>query len=104
MRAESKQFREPLSPKILNKPELFLGLALYLNAWYDLDTERDRTKYQRINRSMCFQYAIDYDLSEEQKEDLWFYINAMDQEFLSWWIKRQPKNKPKGRKGGGKDA
>lgn len=100
MRAEAKQFKEQLSPKIVNKPELFFGLALYLNAWYDLDTERDRTKYQRINRSMCFQYAIDYELSEEQKEDLWYYINAMDQEFLAWWIKKQPKKRAKGRKGG----
>lgn len=100
MRAESRRFKEPLSTKIQNKPELFMGLALFLNAWFDLDTERDRTKFRRITRSMCFQYAVDYDLDEEQKDDLWYFINAMDQEFLSWWMKRQPKNKGAGNKGG----
>lgn len=40
---------------------------------------------------MCFAYAEDYELDEEQKDDLWFYISRMDREFLEWWIKKQPK-------------
>jgi hypothetical protein len=80
-----------LPKKIAEKPELHVGSALFLNAWFDLDTERNRAKYQRINRSMCFQYADDYGLDEEQKEDLWFHINVMDREFLDWWLKKQPK-------------
>lgn len=104
MRAEARRFREPLPKRIENKPELFLGSALYLNAWFELDSERDRGRYQRINRSMCFAYATDYDLSEEQRDDLWFFIQKMDTEFLEWWQRRQPKTKaprePKGKKGG----
>lgn len=51
---------------------------------------------------MCFQYAEDYDLDEEQKEDLWFHISAMDRDFLAWWIKKQPKpRQPRGTKGKG---
>lgn len=101
IRAEARRFREPLPKRIENKPDLFLGSALYLNAWFELDTERDRTKYQRINRSMCFGYAQDYELSEEQRDDLWFFIQKMDSEFLEWWIKRQPKpREPKVKKGG----
>lgn len=42
---------------------------------------------------MCFAFAHDYELSEEQREDLWFYIRHMDQAFMEWWIKRQPKPK-----------
>lgn len=79
--------------RIAQKEELFLGLALYLNAWFDLDTERVRADYQKITRSSCFDYARDYGLSEEQTEDLWFYINRMDREFLAWWQKKQPKAK-----------
>lgn len=89
--------------RIEEKPELFLGNAVFLNAWFDLDTERDRTRYQRINRSMCFRYADDYELDEEQKEDLWFYISRMDREFLEWWIKKQPKpREPRVKDGGTK--
>lgn len=84
--------------RVENKPDLFFGNALFLNAWFDLDSERDRTKYQRITRSMCFAYAEDYEFDEEQKEDLWFYVHRMDQAFLEWWIKKQPK--PRGPKGG----
>lgn len=87
--------------KIQNKPDLFFGMALYLNAWFDLDSERDRVKDQKINRSMCFRYADDYDLSEDQRDDLWYYINRMDTAFLTWWQKKYPpKRQPKGSKRG----
>lgn len=52
---------------------------------------------------MCFRYADDYELDEEQKEDLWFYISRMDREFLEWWIKKQPKpREPRVKDGGTK--
>lgn len=55
---------------------------------------------------MCFAYAEDYELSEEQRDDLWFFIQKMDTEFLEWWMKRQPKPKaprePKVKQGGRK--
>lgn len=91
IRAEAKRFREALPERMKNKPTLFFGLALFLNAWFDMDGERDRSKMQRITRSMCFQYATDYDFDECQRDDLWFYISRMDVEFLQWWKKRQPK-------------
>lgn len=85
--------------RVAEKPELFFGMALYLNAWFELDTERERPN--PISRSMCFQYAYDYDLTEEQRDDLWFYIHKADIEFLVWWKKRQRKPRPtKGVKGG----
>lgn len=95
IRKEAKRFKEPLPKRVENKPELAFGMALYLNAWFELDIERERP--HRISRSMCFQYAYDYDLTVEQRDDLWFYISQVDMEFLGWWIKKQPK-KPKGTK------
>jgi hypothetical protein len=80
-----------------NKPDLFFGNALFLNAWFDLDQERK--KPDQITRSMCFQYAYDYEFDSEQQEDLWFHIQEMEKEFLPWWAKRQ-----KGRKRSGADA
>jgi hypothetical protein len=52
---------------------------------------------------MCFEYARDYEFTEEQEEDLWYHISRMDIEFLEWWKKKQPKPRtPKGGKSGPK--
>ena len=66
-----------------------------------MDTERERPK--PITRGMCFAYATDYELTEEQTEDLWFHIRQMDLEFLVWWKKKQPKPR-KGRQKGTPDG
>lgn len=79
--------------KIANAPVIYLGLALYYNAWYELDGERDRSKLEPIRRSSCFEYAVDYGFDDEQKEDLWFYVNEMDREFLKWYHSQLPKSK-----------
>ncbi|QJD54514.1 hypothetical protein [Sphingomonas phage Kharn] len=76
------------------------GLALYLNAWYELDGERDRASYQRIKRSDVFEYAHDYDFTFMQTLDLWFYVRKMDGEFFEWYKKKfPPPKKGKGRNG-----
>lgn len=83
---------------MLQKPNLFFGSALFLNAWFDLDQERKRP--ERITRSMCFAYAVDYEFDSEQTEDLWYHIQRMESEFLAWWAKKQPKGrKPKEARG-----
>lgn len=87
---DHRQFGDPLPEAVKNKPHLGLGLALWFNAWFELDYERERPAY--ITRSMCFQYARDYDFSEAQRDDLWYYIRHMDRKFLEYWV---AKNKPK---------
>lgn len=94
MREESRRFKEPLPKRIQDKPELYFGLAVYLNAWFDLDVERVRAEGQRIRRSWCFQYAQDYGMDWEQREELWFFIQKMDYAFLEWWQKRHKPPKP----------
>lgn len=82
-------------PKALqNTPQLFLGLALYLNAWHELDGERDRNTLEPIRRSSVFEYADDYEFDDYQREDLWHYVRAMDREFLKWYKGKLPKTKP----------
>lgn len=84
-----------------NKPLLKPGLALYFNAWFELDGERKRHEYQRIKRSEVFEYAYDYDFTLQQTLDLWFYVRAMDGEFFQWWAKKHlPKTPPKGKRNG----
>lgn len=100
-RRDARRFGDPLPKRIANKPALFFGMALYLNAWFELDSERKRP--EPISRSMCFQYAHDYDLSEEQRDDLWYFMQRTDNAFLTWWSKRQRSHKPKkGQQGDGK--
>jgi hypothetical protein len=73
-----------LHPEVANAPVIRLGLALYLNAWFDLDYERDASEYEPIKRSDCFTYAADYDFDDEQREDLWYYIVRMDRAYLKY--------------------
>lgn len=73
-----------------NGPVLKLGLALYLNAFFDLDNERRRGKYEFIPRSACFQYAVDYELDEWQSDDLWYYVSHMDLALLKWQKDKEP--------------
>lgn len=75
---------------MLNKPVLKPGLALYLNAWFELDGERDRSTYERIKRSDTFNYAYDYGFTWWQTLDLWFFVRKMDAEFFEWWKKKHP--------------
>jgi hypothetical protein len=77
-----------------NAPALRLGLALYFNAFFDLDTERDRGELQPIARSMCFQYAHDYEFDECQTDDLWYYIQRMDLAALKWQKEANERNRP----------
>jgi hypothetical protein len=89
------KFGEELPKAMQNKPNLHVGLSLYFNAWFELDLERDRKEAEYIKRSQVFEYARDYELSHEQREDMWFYIQQMDREFLPWWLKRNKPKEPK---------
>lgn len=83
--------RRPLPPAIANAPELQMGLELYYGAFLDLMTCRTMgmgpgpIPWTAIN-----QYARAYDYSEEQEEDLQFYVSRMDQAYLEAVAKKQP--------------
>lgn len=65
--------------RILNAPTLLQGLDLYLQAFFDLDTDRSHaTGLTRIPWSSIKNYAEFYDFSLEQCEDLFYFIKAMD--------------------------
>lgn len=67
---------------------LFFGLALYFNAWFDLDYER-RDAFIPIGMSACWKYAEHFGFDEIQTEDLWYYVARMDREFLKWKKSKQ---------------
>lgn len=64
---------------IANAPELQIGLQLYLQAFFDLDSERSHAfGVTRIPGSAVRQYAVDWELDEQQTDDLIFFIKRMD--------------------------
>lgn len=84
----------PLPKRIAEAPELRPDLALYLQAFFDLDSERNHSLAPTaIPWSKIKDYAVTYEFSEEQTEDLLFFIRQMDSEHLQR-IAKQMKGKP----------
>ena len=70
---------QPLPERIANAPELHLGLELYLQAYFDLDSERSNGMgVGRIFWTSIADYAKAFDLDEDQTDDLFYFIRAMD--------------------------
>jgi len=80
---------EPIPDRIVNAPELHLGCELYLQAFYDLDSERTHAMgLTAISWSSMMQYAIMNDLDEEQTESLIYHVRRMDQDHLKRLAKK----------------
>lgn len=70
---------QPMPERIANAPELQIGLQLYLQAFFDLDSERSHEFAPKaIPRSKITEYARELELNEEQTEDLLFFVKRMD--------------------------
>ena len=74
---------QPLPDRIANAPELETGLQLYLQAFFDLDSERSHAQgLTSIPWTSIAAYAMAFELDEEQTEDLYFFIRKLDSEHL----------------------
>ncbi len=70
---------QQIPDRILGAPKLRLGLGLYFNAFFDLDSERSQGfALGRIPWLAIKQYAKHYDLDDEQTDCLIYFIRAMD--------------------------
>lgn len=75
--------RQPLPDRIANAPALLLGSQFYLDAYFDLDSERSHAMAPvAIPRSCIVEYAREYELDEEEKDDLIHLIRCMDNDRL----------------------
>lgn len=84
----------PLPEKIRNAPELQLGLELYFEAFWDLTSCRSvGFGVGPISHIAVLEYARLHDLDDEQREDLAYYIRAMDGHFLKWEQSKTGKQK-----------
>lgn len=90
----------PIPNRILNAPELNLGLNLYLDAFFDLDLERTHNSgVTPIPFLSIVGYAQAFEFSEEQTQDLIYFIKELDREHLKT-VAAEIKNKLKSKQNG----
>lgn len=70
---------QPIPPRIANAPELHIGLELFLNAFFDLDGERQAGfSIGPIPWSKIKEYCTAYGFDEDLSEDLMYFVKALD--------------------------
>jgi len=88
--------KQSIPTSILNKPELLPGLELYLDSFFDLETERDfGFGPGLIKWSSIKNYAEYMQFDEEQTDRLFYHIRVMDNVRLEQYHKQ---NQNKGSK------
>lgn len=83
---------QPIPDFIKNKPELDIGLDIYLQAFFDLDSERTHAFGPAgIPTTSMLQYAKAFKFDDEQTDDLVYFLRQMDTENLKRVKKLQKK-------------
>lgn len=86
----------PLPKKIRDAPELHLGLEFYFSAFFDLTTCRPGGMgMYPIPWKEILRYGLFFQLSFDQMEDLFFFMRRMDEAWITYFEKKQNKEKPK---------
>lgn len=81
--AQALRTGQPIPERINNAPELNAGLQLYLEAFFDLDSERSQgLGLSPIPWSSIKYYAEAYDFDEYQTYCLFLFIKKMDSAHL----------------------
>jgi hypothetical protein len=90
---------QPLPDRIANAPELEEGLQLYLQAFFDLDSERTHGMgLSPIPWSSMADYARTFDFDGEQTEDLFYFVRRLDSEHLKRLGEKQKAESNSGKK------
>ena len=93
----------PLPAVIENAPQLFRGLEVYLQAFFDLDSERNHGMgAMAIPWSSIVKYAEFQRMDDDQTQDLLYFVRAMDSWNLDRIVKDQKRERPKTSKSGRK--
>ena len=80
-----------LPKRIANAPTLHLGLELYYNAFWELSTCRSTGwGLGPIPWLAMREYALVYELTEDQEEDLYYFIREMDNAYVAYHNKDKP--------------
>ncbi len=81
---------KPLPKKIQNAPELEPGLWFYMQAFLELESERHiGLDIGPIPRNAIRDYAIELELTDEEFDDLYYHVRALDIAFLKFRAKKR---------------
>lgn len=91
IRAECARDGTNLPVDLVKPPALHLGLALFFNAWFELNEERGTTIDAKgrahddyITRRQCLDYGVFFEFDYVQADDLWYYVSAMDRAYMTY--------------------
>ena len=88
----------PIPDRILNAPKLDEAFSLFLTAFFELDSERSNANGATpIPWRSIAEYAEVFEFSEEQREDLFFFVRRLDSAHLGKMIKKQQAEMQRGR-------
>jgi hypothetical protein len=74
-----------LPQRIQNAPVIPWGLQLYYAAFFDLTTCRSSASSGGLIRWVDVEeYCLKLNLTDEQKEDMHYYVRCMDNAYLNW--------------------
>ncbi len=84
------QERLPLPQRIQDAPELWLGLDLYYGAFLDLNSCRPSGwGICPIPWTAIADYTEAYGITGEQRDDLFYFVRAMDTAFMKYQESRK---------------
>lgn len=86
--------RLPFPQAIANAPDLWMGLELFFSAFLDLDRDRPSGWTMRpIPWTVIIDYAQAYNIVDEQREDLLYFVRAMDKAYMAYVAKKEKRKK-----------
>lgn len=75
----------PLPKRIENAPELENGLELFIQAFFELNTSRNTGfDYGPIPWIVISDYCDRLEIDDEQREDVFYHIRALDSVYLEF--------------------
>lgn len=82
---------QPIPERIANRPTIEPGSELYLQAFFDLDSERSHQyNYTSIPFLAIVNYASYLGVDAETADDLVYYVREIDREHIERLKKKEP--------------
>ena len=82
--------KKPIPERILNSPELYFGMDLYYDAFWDVATCRPiGLGAGYIPYSEIWDYAAKHGYDDEQRDILLYCVRQMDNAYLDFYKKKE---------------
>lgn len=91
---QAKRAGEPIPDRIANKPRLRMGLELFLEAFFELEHERQylvgaAVQALPIPWHIINKYAEVHELTGDLYDDLLYFVRALDDAYIKHLNKKQ---------------